>query len=236
MARTFWPGESAIGKRIRPSGSQNWLTVVGVAADVKNAGLDKPAGTEIFLPARQFGGAGTAYAVIRTAGDPVQHASAIRRIVQEIDPSLPVGAPRTMADVLGEAQLRPKFLAGMLTLFSTLALALAAFGIYGVISYSVAQRTTEFGIRMALGAQTSHVLRLVIREGAGLAAAGLTAGAIGALILTRWLEGLLFDVSRFDAATFLLMAAVLAAVTVFASWVPARRATAVDPVRALKYE
>jgi putative ABC transport system permease protein len=237
MARTFWPAESAIGKRIRPSGGgENWLTIVGVVADVKNAGLDKPVGTEIFLPARQFGGAGTAYAAVRAPGDPRQHANAIRRIIQEIDPALPVGAPRTMDDVLGEAQSRPRFLAGMLTLFSTLALALAAFGIYGVISYSVAQRTTEFGVRMALGAQPSHVLGIVIREGAGLAGAGVITGALGALILTRSLEGLLFDVSRFDLATFVLMAGVLAAVTVFASWVPAQRATSVDPVKALKYE
>jgi putative ABC transport system permease protein len=238
MAHTFWPGESAIGKRIKPSGSpnQDWLTIVGVVADVKNAGLDKPVGTEIFMPARQFGGAGTVYATIKSAGDPRQHANAVRRIAQEIDPSLPVGAPRTMNEVLSEAQSRPRFLAGMLTLFSTLALALAAFGIYGVISYSVAQRTTEFGIRMALGAQTSHVLGLVIREGAVLAAIGVTAGALGAIALTRSLDGLLFEVSRFDAVTFLFMAAVLAAVTVLASWVPAHRATTVDPVKALKYE
>lgn len=236
MARAFWPGESSIGKRIRPSGTDKWLSIVGVVADVKNAGLDKPPGTEIFLPARQFGGAGTAYATVKAPGDPRQYANAIRRIVQEIDPGIPVGQPQTMDDVLGQVQSRPRFLAGMLTLFSTLALALASFGIYGVISYSVAQRTTEFGIRMALGAQTSHVLGLVIRQGALLAAIGVAAGAVGAMILTRSLEGLLFEVSRFDIATFVLMALVLSCVTIFASWVPARRATAVDPVKALKYE
>jgi ABC-type antimicrobial peptide transport system permease subunit len=141
-----------------------------------------------------------------------------------------------MDEVMGAAQSRPRFLASMLALFSGLALALAAFGIYGVISFSVAQRTNEFGIRMALGAQASHVLGLVVREGAILAAAGVFAGAVGALALTRSLEGLLFGVSTFDGLTFASMAVVLGAVTVLASWVPARRASAVDPISALKYE
>jgi putative ABC transport system permease protein len=235
MAQTFWPGQNPIGKRIKPA-TDAWYTVVGVVADMKNAGLDKPVGTEIFLPARQYGGAGTAYVTIRTSGNPRQYSGAIRRAVGDIDPTLPVSAPRTMDEVLGEVQSRPKFLASVLTIFSVLALGLAAFGIYGVISYSVAQRTTEFGIRMALGAQTSDVLKLVLREGAVLALAGVAAGAVGAVVLTRSLEGMLFQVSRFDLVTFLVMAAILGAVTVFASWVPAQRAVAVDPVRALKYE
>lgn len=236
MARAFWPGESALGKGIRPGGSQEWWRVVGVVADIKNAGLDKPVGTEIFLPARRYGAGNTAYATIRANGDPRRYAGAVRRAIQEIDSTLPVGAPRTMDDVLSEAQSRPRFLATMLTLFSSLALALAAFGIYGVISYSVAQRTTEFGIRIALGANTSHVLGLVIREGAVLALIGVTVGIVGALALTRALDGLLFDVSRFDVVTFAMMAAILGAVTLFASWVPAQRATTVDPLKALKYE
>jgi putative ABC transport system permease protein len=236
MARAFWPGESAIGQRIRPSGNRDWRTVVGVVADVKNAGLDKPVGTEIFLPARQVNGAGTAYAVVRAAGDPRSLSAAVRQAIQSIDSGLPVSAPRTMEEVMGEAQSRPRFLASMLTLFSTLALALAAFGIYGVISYSVAQRTTEFGIRMALGAQSGDVLGIVVREGALLAAVGVAAGAAGALVLTRSLEGLLFGVSQFDVVTFAAMAAVLGTVTLLASWVPAQRASAVDPIKALKYE
>jgi predicted permease len=236
MARAFWPGESAIGKRIRPSGSRDWRTVVGVVADVKNAGLDDPVGTEIFLPARQANGAGTAYAIVRSVGDPRSLSGAVREAIRSIDSGLPVSAPRTMDDVMGEAQSRPRFLAAMLTLFSTLALALAAFGIYGVISYSVAQRTTEFGIRMALGAQSSHVLGIVVREGAVLAGVGVAAGAAGALVLTRSLEGLLFGVSQFDVLTFAAMASVLAGVTLLASWVPAQRASAVDPMKALKYE
>jgi ABC-type antimicrobial peptide transport system permease subunit len=237
MARTFWPGENAIGKRIRPSGSTEWTTVVGVVADVKNAGLEQPVGTEIFLPARQLNNAGrTAYATVKVAGDPRQMAGAVREAIRSIDPTLPVGEAQTMDEVMNLAQSRPRFLATMLTIFSSLALALAAFGIYGVISYSVTQRTTEFGIRMALGARPANVLGIVMRQGMLVAAAGVAMGAAGAALLTRWLEGLLFGVSEFDAATFASMAAILALVTILASWVPAQRATAVDPVKALKYE
>jgi ABC-type antimicrobial peptide transport system permease subunit len=204
---------------------------------VKNAGLEKPVGTEIFLPARQLTNAGrTAYAAVRTAGDPRQVANAVRQVIRDIDPALPVAQARTMDEVVGLAQSRPRFLAFMLTLFSTLALALAAFGIYGVISYSVSQRTAEFGIRMALGAGSGQVLGLVLREGALLTGAGILLGAIGALAVSQALEGLLFGVSRFDAVTFVSMAAILGVVTLIACWVPARRATAVDPMKALRYE
>lgn len=237
MARSFWPGETAIGKRLRPSGVKEWMTVVGVVADVKNAGLDKPVGTEIFLPARQLRNAArTAYVTIRARGDSRQYAATVRNLIRDLDPTLPVAQPLTMEEVFERAQSRPRFLATMLTLFSSFALALAAFGIYGVISYSVSQRTTEFGIRMALGAQTRDVLALVMRQGFLLATAGVFAGAAGALFLTRALDGLLFGVSRFDAWTFGITAAVLACVTLLASWVPAQRATAVDPAKALKYE
>jgi predicted permease len=237
MARTFWPGESAIGKRVRPSGAKDWATIVGVVSDIRNGGLDKPAGTEIFLPARQgLNAARTAWVTVRTAGNPRDAVETIRRVVRDIDPSLPVSSPRTMDQVLGEAQSRPRFLALILTIFSTLALTLAAFGIYGVISYSVAQRTTEFGIRMALGAQPGDVQRLVVREGAVLAIGGVVVGALGALALTRSMEGLLFSVDRFDFLTFGGMALLLTAVALIASWVPAVRATAVDPIKALRYE
>jgi predicted permease len=238
MARTFWPGESALGKRIRPSGRDTeWMTVVGVIADVKNAGLDQPVGTEIFMPARQGNNAGrTAYATVKVAGNPRTMAGPVREAIRSIDPTLPVAGPQTMDEVMNLAQSRPRFLATMLTIFSGLALALAAFGIYGVISYSVTQRTTEFGIRMALGARPANVLGIVMRQGIAVALAGIAVGALGAAFLTRWLEGLLFGVSQFDTATFAGMAAVLGLVTVLASWVPAHRATAVDPVKALKYE
>src|SRR5581483_1935526 len=237
MTRTFWPGDSAIGKRIRPGNSKSWMTVIGVVADLKNGGLDKAAGTEIFLPAFQAGNATQSpYAVVKTSGDPRRFANAINKAVHEIDPTVPVSQIRTMDEVLSGAESRPRFLALMLTAFSSIALVLAAFGIYGVIAYSVEQRTSEFGIRMALGAQGTEVLRMVLREGFTLAIAGIVLGSVVAIFLTRALEELLFEVSRFDGFTFAATILVMLASALLACWIPARRATVVDPIQALRYE
>jgi putative ABC transport system permease protein len=237
MAKTFWPGQSAVGKRLRPGGPKGYRTIVGVVADIRNGGMSKPAGTELFLPARQLTNARqSAYAIVRTTGDPAQAANIIENAVRAVDSTVPVSRIRTMEDVVGASESRPRFLAMALSLFSTLALVLAGFGIYGLISYSVTQRTAEFGIRMALGAGRGDVLAQVIGEGAVLAGLGALVGCAGAVLVTRWLEDLLFEVNRFDALTFATMAGILVAVSLFACWLPARRATAVDPVRALRYE
>jgi putative ABC transport system permease protein len=168
--------------------------------------------------------------------DTARMAAAARAVIRQMDASLPLASVRTMDDVLSEDQARPRFLTLLLTLFSATALVLAAVGIYGVISYSVAQRTTEFGIRMAMGAQPRDVLRMVLGQGMLLGAIGVAVGAIGALALTRLISGLLFGVSSFDPLTFAIMAAVLSTVTLLACWAPARRATRVDPMVALRYE
>ena len=239
MARTFWPGQSPVGRRLRPGGAE-WRTVVGVVADVKNAGVDKPTGTELYLPLRQANDdrfpITSAYVVARSTQDPMSLASAIRRQVQAIDGSIPVSQIRTMEEVVSRSQSRPRFLTTLLTLFSSVALALAALGIYGVISYSVAQRTTEFGIRMAMGAQRKDVLRMVIGHGVRLGLAGMAIGAAGALVITRFIKGMLFGIDSFDPATFGFMAVTLVVVTIAACWIPARRATKVDPMIALRYE
>ncbi|HTB14769.1 MAG TPA: ABC transporter permease [Bryobacteraceae bacterium] len=236
MARTYYGNDSAIGRRIRPGFQDPWRIIVGVVEDVKNAGLDKPAGTEIFLPARQFVPRRSIYLAVRTAGDPHSLISAVRSAVHDIDPSLPVAQVRTMDEVLAGARSRPRFLTTLLGLFSFTALLLAAVGLYGVISYSVTRRMTEFGIRMAMGAKTGDVLGLVLSQGLKLAAAGVLAGAIGALALTRLISGLLFGVSSFDPLTFCAMALLLGAVTIAACIIPALRATKVDPLIALRYE
>jgi putative ABC transport system permease protein len=244
LARTFWPRESAIGHRVRTESKGAWRTIVGVVGDIKNAGLDKPAGAELFIPYAQRSTipadngnfAGTAYLVIRTAGDPMQLAGAARAQIGQLDRALPVSNLRSMDDVMSSNRARPRFLTLVLALFSTVALILAALGIYGVISYLVAQRTSEIGIRMALGAQPGDVLRMIGGAGLRLALAGTAIGGAGALLLTRFLRGLLFGINSADPLTFAAMVLALAAVTLAACYVPARRASKVDPLVAIRYE
>jgi predicted permease len=239
LAKTYWPGESALGHRLRVMASPPvpWSTVVGVVADMKNAALDRPAGTELFFPLAQAPSR-TAYVVLRTQGDPMTLANSVRREIYSRDRALPIANVRTMEDVMDLSRARPRFLTLLLSMFSMLSLVLAALGIYGVISYSVAQRTNEIGVRMALGAQTTDVIRLVGLAGLRLAVAGTLLGAAGALALTRTLSasGLLFGVSAVDPSTFLAMAGALFLVTMLACYIPAHRASRVDPLIALRYE
>ncbi len=188
------------------------------------------------MPARQFGVPSQVYLALRTSGDPRSLIGAVRAAVRDIDPSLPLAQVRSMDEVLAGARSRPRFLTTLLGLFSTTAMLLAAVGLYGVISYSVTRRMTEFGIRMAMGARTGDMLGLVLSQGLKLAGAGVLAGALGALALTRLIRGLLFGVSSFDPLTFSAMALLLVAVTVAACVIPARRAMRVDPVIALRCE
>ncbi len=238
MARTYYRNQSPIGKRLRIGNEKSpWLTIVGVVEDVKNAGLDRPAGTELFLPYHQMENARrNVNLVVRASGDPMSLSGAIRAAVLSLDPALPVADLKTMDDVVADAKSRPKFLATLLAGFSLAALVLAAAGLYAVISYSVARRTAEFGIRMAMGASAGEILALVLRGGLKLALAGVVAGTLGAALLTRFLEGLLYGVRAFDPLTFLAMSAVLVLVTLAACVVPARRATQSDPLIALRYE
>jgi putative ABC transport system permease protein len=191
MARHFWGSQSPLGRRVRPNQRFPWFTVVGVVADVKNAGVDRPTGTELYFSHEQLeqGTPRDAWVFVKTAGDPVRFARAARAKIAEVDSALPVAQVRAMQDVLTETEARPRFLMLLLTLFSGVALALAAVGIYGVISYSVARQTGEIGIRMALGARPADVLRTVLGRGARLGAAGVALGMAGALVLTRLIAG-----------------------------------------------
>ena len=238
MARMYWNNQSPLGRRVRPGSTDPWCTIVGVVADVKNAGIDKPAGTELYLPYRQPQGAGNPgmYVVVRGKNDSLDLAGAVRRELSDLDASLPISSVRSMDDVLSAAQSRPRFLTMLLTVFSGVALALALVGIYGVLSYLVARRSKEFGLRMALGAPRSHVLGLVLKQGAMLAGFGVVFGLAVALAFTRLMSSLLFGIGATDPVTFLLMPLALAAVALVASYVPARRATKVDPMVALRYE
>ena len=240
MAMTFWPKQSPIGRRIRTGNSgTNWQTIIGEVDDVKNAGLDRPAGTELYLPQAQPSGQGNSsmYVVARArGGDPRLLVGAVREQLGELDASVPLAQVRLMDDVLSIAQARPRFLTMLLTLFSIVALAIATVGIYGVVSYAVARRTKEFGLRMVMGAQTGDVLGLVMKQGAAMVAIGLAAGLITAFALTRLMASLLFGVAPTDLPTFIGVTVLLAAVALAACYVPARRATQVDPIRTLRYE
>ncbi|PYT88663.1 MAG: hypothetical protein DMG36_23730 [Acidobacteria bacterium] len=239
MAMTFWPHQNPIGRRIRAGGSKDWSTIVGVVDDVKNAGLERPAGTELYLPYRQPAGAGNSdmYVVMRAqAGDPRSLTSVVREQLNQIDPSLPLADVRLMEDVLSRAQARPRFLTLLLSLFSVVALAIATVGIYGVVSYSVARRTKEFGLRMVLGAQGGDVLGLVMKQGAGMVAIGIVVGLATAFALTRLMASLLFGVTATDLPTFTGVTVLLFAVALAACYLPARRATRVDPIQTLRYE
>jgi putative ABC transport system permease protein len=237
MAKMYWPHESALGHRLRVNPTAPWRTIVGVVADIKNAAIDRPAGTEVFYPFEQSpGGRGLSWIVVRTKNEPMSLAAAVRGEIRKLDAALPVASVGTMDDVMSTARSRPRFLTLLLTMFSSLSLILAALGIYGVISYAVVQRTNEIGLRMALGAQGSDVLRLIGTSGMKLAAAGTIIGAAGAFVLTRFMSTMLFGVSAIDPLTFIAMAGALIAVTMVACYVPAKRASKVDPLVALRYE
>ena len=244
MARRFWPGDSAVGKQIRAGGNPEaeLQTIVGVVADVKQQGLDAPTGTELYFPlgqATQVRGAPRLPAfVVRTQGDPLALAPAARGAMAELDPQVAVARLMTMDQIMYEAVARPRFLATLLAVFAGLALILAAIGIYGLMAYAVAQRTHEIGIRMALGAEPGKVRALVMGQGLLLAAVGTALGLAGALVVNRALgkvlSGLLFGVQALDPSTFIAVPIVVVVVAALACFVPAFRATRIDPVVALR--
>jgi putative ABC transport system permease protein len=239
MAKTFWPDESSIGRRVRPPGNSNpWLTVVGVVKDVKQDGLENETGTELYFFVPQVARIGffprTMNVVLRTEVPPASLAGAAREAVWSLDGTLPLADLQTMGDVLYRSVATPRFLTLLLTLFACVALTLAAVGTYGVMSYSVAERGHEIGIRMALGAEPGGVLSLVLGEGIKLAAVGVAAGLLASFGLTRFMSTILYAVTSTDLVTFVAVPVVLVLVAVLAVFIPARRATRVDPIVVLR--
>ena len=233
MAKLYWPNEDPVGKRLKIIASP-WITIIGVVGDVHHTGLSTLPNPEIYLSHLQE--PQTALAVmIRTSGDPLQLATSARERVRQLDKDQPVTIT-TMEEIVSQSVAGQRFNALLLGVFATLALILATIGIFGVINYSVAQRTHELGIRIALGAQRSDVFKLVIGQGLGLASVGVGLGAAGAFGMTRLLRGLLFGVSPTDALTFVIVSVLVIAVALFACYLPGRRATKVDPLEALRYE
>ena len=233
LARQVWPGEPAVGKTLMLGEFR--LEVVGVVGDVRSAGLAADPGSAVYIPST-LAPRSTMKLFVRTASDPLALAGAVRETIWQVDRDLPISDVAALPQVVAEDVARPRFLSVLLALFGALALTLAAVGLYGVVAYGVGQRTHEIGIRMALGAGRGRVLRGVVGQGMGWTLLGLALGLAGAFAATRLLAGLLFGVAPTDAVTFAGVALLLAAAAALASWVPARRAAATDPLTALRSE
>ena len=239
LARRYWPSGDPVGARITfgdPADSTSvWMTIVGVVGDVRQDGAMSPAYPQIYVPFAQLSSR-SMLVVLRTAGDPLALAPAVKQALAAVDPSLALGRVATMDDRVADTLARPRVNALLLAGFAASALMLAALGIYGVIAYSMIQRTRELGIRMALGARAEDVLRLVLRQGMAPVLAGLALGLGGAAVASRVLRGLLYGVASTDPATYLAVAVFLSAVALVASYLPARKASLADPVDALREE
>jgi putative ABC transport system permease protein len=242
MARQYWPGESALGKRFKVGSIDDqvpWITIVGIVGDIKEMGLEAPPKAEMFFPYQQLPRVlwnMPRDLTVRTTGDPLSLVAAVRQAVWSVDPAQPVSNVRTMEDILSGEVTQRRITMTLLAAFAGLALLLASLGIYGVLSYAVAQRTQEIGIRMALGANRLEVLRLVMGDGLRLAGAGVAIGLGVSLALTQLMTRLLFGVTASDPRTLAGVTLLLLTVALVACYVPARRAARVDPMVALRNE
>jgi putative ABC transport system permease protein len=249
MARAYWPNGDALGRRFRlldrdPKDARTvFLTVVGIVADAKNDGLTQKVNKEAYVTMRQrtvaiaaMGYARRMTLAVRTSVEPMSLAAAIRQEVSALDRNVPITDVRTMEQILTRVTAQPRFNTLLLGIFAAVALALAGVGIYGVLSYSVTQRTREIGIRIALGARRGDVVRLVVGHGMLLTLLGVAIGLAASFALTRLMEGLLYGVSATDPWTFALVASLLTGVAFVACYIPARRAARVDPMVALRCE
>jgi len=238
-ARHYWPGENAIGKRLKPGLTTSegpWREVIGIVKDTRQNDFVAPPKMQMYFVHTQINSFAPNALAVRTSINPLSLATSVRNAVWEIDKDQPVSNIRSMDEIVSEAVARQRFSTLLLGVFAGLALVLAAVGIYGVMSYSVAQRTREIGIRMALGAQRSDVLKLTIANGLKLVGTGLIIGLAAAFALTRVMASLLFGVSATDPITFVTISLVLMSVALVASYIPALRATKVDPMVALHYQ
>ena len=235
MAKKFYPGEEPLGRRIRFSEDGPWFTIIGIAADAKVRGAREAAKIETFVPYWQLTEPGMTV-LLKTDSKPAQLAGPLRAAVSSIDRNVPVSGITTLAEIVTDSIEQPRFFAMLSAAFAVIALILAAIGIYGVMAYAVAQRTTEIGVRMALGATPPEVFRLVVGDGLKLTATGVVIGMAGSVVVARWLTTLLFGVRPGDPWTLAATAGTLLLVAAAACFIPARRATRVDPMVALRAE
>jgi predicted permease len=233
LAQRFWPNESPVGKRLQNGNSGPWRKVVGVIRGAKQYSSEKEPPITVFYPHEQYP-ARSMYLVARTTPDPLDLKSGIIREIQAVDPEMPVYDVSTMDQRLSDSLARRRFSMLLFGVFAFVALVLASVGIFGVMSYSVTQRTHELGVRIALGAQSRQILSLIVGHGMALAAIGMALGLIVSFALTRLMKGFLFGISETDPLTFITIPSLLLTVALLACWVPARRATKVDPMVALR--
>jgi predicted permease len=243
LAQRYWPGDGALGKRIRFAGDTAqaaWNTIIGITEGVRDRGLREDPTETVYRPLVSFredeGWTVPSLTYVVRAENPTQLVAPIRDAIRAMDPNLPVAGVQTMASVVSNSIVRLTFTALALGIAALLALVLGAVGLYGVLSYVVTQRTQEIGVRMAVGAQAGQVLKMVVASGAKLALSGLVIGLVGAVGLTRLLQGLLFGTEPLDVGTFGATAFLLLLVGLVASYLPARRAAQVDPVKSMRME
>ena len=239
MARTLWPDTDPVGRRFQLVGPDHpdWFTVVGIVADFKHYQGDSadPIPPAAYVP-YAFEPALNTGLTIRATGEPARLVSAVREQIRQADAALPIFQVSTMEELRQRSFWQFRLFGWMFSTFGAIALLLASIGVYGVLSYSVSQRTQEIGVRMALGAERSHVLRLVLGQGVRLASIGVVLGLVGAFGVTRYLKTILYNVTPTDPVSFAGVAGFLTLVAIVASYVPARRAMAVDPLIALRNE
>jgi putative ABC transport system permease protein len=235
LARREWPGVSALGKRIRPEGDSAWSTVVGVVGDSRQRTLGEDLRPRLYVPVLQSPEA-FSNVVARATGDPLALAPSVRAALWSVDPDQPVWEIRSMDGLLARSMRQERFTMLLTGLFAALALLLAAVGVYGVMAYTVSQRTREVGIRLAIGATPAQLIGLILGQGVRATAAATVLGLAGSLGAARLIRGQLFGVAPDDPVTFVVVPAVLAGVALLACWLPARRAAKVDPVVALRSE
>jgi putative ABC transport system permease protein len=237
LARLYWPNEDPIGKQILiQSFGGNIYTVIGVAGDVRSAGLDADLRPMVYASTTSFSGWNPMSVVWRSSVDPASHVSAIRDMMRRIDPSVPIYDIRSLDSLLSDSFGARRFNMYLLACFAAIALSLAAIGLFGVMAYLVSQRTREIGVRLALGAERGDIFKLILGRGLALAGIGAVIGVAGAWWLTQAMKSLLFAVSATDPATFVAVPVLLVLVAVIACYIPARRAMRVDPVGALRAE